>query len=326
MARTLASVPGRCSVSHYASLQGQKRLVLSESCSRDSVSSQPSCTVLNYSYGVNAWKSWVQAKYAAGETSKGEELHFGRKCHVWMEWRGRSIPEAGSQRADMLLTLSEAAVLVSAAKPMRIKEDILACTAAELNYGLAQFVKEITRPNGERYEPDSIYYLCLGIQQVREGLLPSGSPQSDPGVRSGEVSFILLSRDPERLTGLSVSASPQDSSLPGSVFVPKSSGSGGSCSPALHPSCTSLRRAGTTPQTQALLQHQVCFVTSWGFPCSSQKWLVLGVCSAALVIQGEGFFMCALGCLGRVCIPGAAVSLLTVCSVLSSTCSRTIVW
>lgn len=59
-------------------------------------------------------------------------------------------------------------MLVSAAKPMRIKEDILACSAAELNYGLAQFVKEITRPNGERYEPDSIYYLCLGIQQVRE--------------------------------------------------------------------------------------------------------------------------------------------------------------
>ncbi|XP_072192253.1 zinc finger MYM-type protein 3 isoform X2 [Excalfactoria chinensis] len=108
--------------------KGQKRLVLSESCSRDSMSSQPSCTALNYSYGVNAWKSWVQAKYAGGETSKGEELRFGPK-------------------------------------PIRIKEDILACTAAELNYGLAQFVKEITRPNGERYEPDSIYYLCLGIQQ-----------------------------------------------------------------------------------------------------------------------------------------------------------------
>ncbi|XP_075619424.1 zinc finger MYM-type protein 3 isoform X4 [Balearica regulorum gibbericeps] len=120
--------------------KGQKRLVLSESCSRDSMNSQPSCTVLNYSYGVNAWKSWVQAKYAGGETSKGEELRFGRYC-------------------------MEAAVLVSTAKPMRIKEDILACTAAELNYGLAQFVKEITRPNGERYEPDSIYYLCLGIQQ-----------------------------------------------------------------------------------------------------------------------------------------------------------------
>ncbi|XP_077164848.1 zinc finger MYM-type protein 3 isoform X3 [Paroedura picta] len=108
--------------------KGQKRLVLSESCSRDSMSSQPSCMALNYSYGVNAWKSWVQAKYAGGETSKGDELRFGPK-------------------------------------PMRIKEDILACTAAELNYGLAQFVKEVTRPNGERYEPDSIYYLCLGIQQ-----------------------------------------------------------------------------------------------------------------------------------------------------------------
>uniref|UniRef100_A0A8C6XLW0 Zinc finger MYM-type containing 3 n=1 Tax=Naja naja TaxID=35670 RepID=A0A8C6XLW0_NAJNA len=108
--------------------KGQKRLVLSESCSRDSVSSQPSGSALNSSYGVNAWKSWVQAKYVGANTSKGDELRFGPK-------------------------------------PMRIKEDILACTAAELNYGLAQFVKEITRPNGERYEPDSVYYLCLGIQQ-----------------------------------------------------------------------------------------------------------------------------------------------------------------
>lgn len=87
-------------------------------------------------------------------------------------------------------------MLVSAAKPMRIKEDILACSAAELNYGLAQFVKEITRPNGERYEPDSIYYLCLGIQQVREALLPSSCLQPDLVVRSGEgslyPSFCLL--------------------------------------------------------------------------------------------------------------------------------------
>ncbi|KAL7979604.1 hypothetical protein Chor_004762 [Crotalus horridus] len=117
--------------------KGQKRLVLSESCSRDSVSSQPSGSALNSSYGVNAWRSWVQAKYVGAETSKGDELRFGR----------------------------EPGLLPPAAKPIRIKEDILACTAAELNYGLAQFVKEITRPNGERYEPDSIYYLCLGIQQ-----------------------------------------------------------------------------------------------------------------------------------------------------------------
>ncbi|XP_063793212.1 zinc finger MYM-type protein 3 isoform X2 [Pseudophryne corroboree] len=110
--------------------KGPKRMLLSEreSCSRDSLISQRSSTNLSFTYGVNAWKSWVQRKYEGGEPSKGEELRFGPK-------------------------------------PMRIKEDILACTAAELNYGLAQFVKEITRPNGERYEPDSIYYLCLGIQQ-----------------------------------------------------------------------------------------------------------------------------------------------------------------
>ncbi|KAM8933955.1 zinc finger MYM-type protein 3 isoform 2-T2 [Pelodytes ibericus] len=110
--------------------KGSKRMLFSEkeSCSRDSLSSQRSSTSLSFTYGVNAWKAWVQRKYEGGEPSKGDELRFGPK-------------------------------------PMRIKEDILACTAAELNYGLAQFVKEITRPNGERYEPDSIYYLCLGIQQ-----------------------------------------------------------------------------------------------------------------------------------------------------------------
>ncbi|KAM4020740.1 zinc finger MYM-type protein 3 isoform 3-T7 [Anomaloglossus baeobatrachus] len=110
--------------------KGPKRMMLSEkeSSSRDSLPSQRSSTNLSFSYGVNAWKTWVQRKYEGGEPSKGEEIRFGPK-------------------------------------PMRIKEDILACTAAELNYGLAQFVKEITRPNSERYEPDSIYYLCLGIQQ-----------------------------------------------------------------------------------------------------------------------------------------------------------------
>ncbi|XP_043912779.1 zinc finger MYM-type protein 3 isoform X2 [Protopterus annectens] len=108
--------------------KSHKRVAVSESCSRDSLSSQPPCTSLHYTYGVNAWKHWVQTKHSGEVADKSDELKFGPK-------------------------------------PMRIKEDILSCTAAELNYGLAQFVKEITRPNGERYEPDSIYYLCLGIQQ-----------------------------------------------------------------------------------------------------------------------------------------------------------------
>ncbi|XP_033876651.3 zinc finger MYM-type protein 3-like isoform X1 [Acipenser ruthenus] len=108
--------------------KSQKRILLSESCSRDSMSSHSGCTGLNYSYGVSAWKYWAQSKHSGNEGRKNEELRFGPK-------------------------------------PMMIKEDILTSTAAELNYGLAQFVKEISRPNGERYDPDSIYYLCLGIQQ-----------------------------------------------------------------------------------------------------------------------------------------------------------------
>lgn len=53
-----------------------------------------------------------------------------------------------------------------AARPMKLKEDILSCTAAELSFGLCQFIQEVRRPNGKKYEPDSIFYLCLGIQQV----------------------------------------------------------------------------------------------------------------------------------------------------------------
>ncbi|GAB6026794.1 hypothetical protein CHUAL_014097 [Chamberlinius hualienensis] len=45
------------------------------------------------------------------------------------------------------------------------KTDILQLTADELNYSLCLFVKEVRKPNSEEYAPDSIYYLCLGIQQ-----------------------------------------------------------------------------------------------------------------------------------------------------------------
>ncbi|XP_009291177.1 zinc finger MYM-type protein 4 isoform X2 [Danio rerio] len=51
------------------------------------------------------------------------------------------------------------------AQPMTMKEDVLQCSSADLSYGLCRFIKEVRRPNGEEYQPDSIYYLCLGIQQ-----------------------------------------------------------------------------------------------------------------------------------------------------------------
>ncbi|CAJ1074037.1 zinc finger MYM-type protein 4-like isoform X2 [Xyrichtys novacula] len=46
-----------------------------------------------------------------------------------------------------------------------IKEDIIQCDSAELSFALSRFIKEVRRPNGETYSPDSIFYLCLGIQQ-----------------------------------------------------------------------------------------------------------------------------------------------------------------
>lgn len=54
----------------------------------------------------------------------------------------------------------------SVANPVDIKEDVLQCDSAELSFALSRFIKEVRRPNGETYSPDSIFYLCLGIQQV----------------------------------------------------------------------------------------------------------------------------------------------------------------
>ncbi|XP_068603716.1 zinc finger MYM-type protein 4-like [Brachionichthys hirsutus] len=51
------------------------------------------------------------------------------------------------------------------ARSMETKDDVLRCTTAELSYGLCCFINEVERPNGEPYSPDSLFYLCLGIQQ-----------------------------------------------------------------------------------------------------------------------------------------------------------------
>ncbi|XP_037343080.2 zinc finger MYM-type protein 4-like isoform X4 [Pungitius pungitius] len=46
-----------------------------------------------------------------------------------------------------------------------IKEDVIECDSAELSFALSYFIRDVRRPNGETYSPDSIFYLCLGIQQ-----------------------------------------------------------------------------------------------------------------------------------------------------------------
>ncbi|XP_055076574.2 zinc finger MYM-type protein 4 isoform X2 [Misgurnus anguillicaudatus] len=80
---------------------------------------------LQQEYGVSAWKDWV---------------HW-RNSQPNME-----TPKFGS-------------------RSMTLKEDLLKCSTAELSYGLCKFIAEVRRPNGEKYSPDSIFYLCLGIQQ-----------------------------------------------------------------------------------------------------------------------------------------------------------------
>ncbi|XP_075709471.1 zinc finger MYM-type protein 4 [Rhinoderma darwinii] len=91
--------------------------------------SYPGCSALGstlkYMYGVNAWKNWVRWKNSQEEP---EDIKFG-------------------------------------VRPVKLKEDILSCTFAELSYGLCQFIHEVRRPNGEKYNADSILYLCLGVQQ-----------------------------------------------------------------------------------------------------------------------------------------------------------------
>ncbi|KAM6958747.1 zinc finger MYM-type protein 4-like [Aplochiton taeniatus] len=76
-------------------------------------------------YGVDAWKRWIQWR---NEQPNMEKPRFG-------------------------------------SRPLELKEDILRCTTTELSYGLCRFVAELKRPNGQPYRPDSLFYLCLGIQQ-----------------------------------------------------------------------------------------------------------------------------------------------------------------
>lgn len=67
----------------------------------------------------------------------------------------------------MTLKLILSPYLLISARLMVLKEDILQCTTAELSYGLCCFINEVKQPNGEPYSPDNLFYLCLGIQQVK---------------------------------------------------------------------------------------------------------------------------------------------------------------
>jgi len=89
--------------------------------------------VLKFTYGVNAYKHWVLQKNAQIEKAAAAS---GQST------TGRL---GGPPRGF---------------RPMKL--DPLHCTADELNCALCMFVREVRKPNGDQYAPDSILYLCLG--------------------------------------------------------------------------------------------------------------------------------------------------------------------
>ncbi|XP_048388342.2 zinc finger MYM-type protein 2 [Stegostoma tigrinum] len=112
--------------------KGAKQKALSDGHSQDDSIVTPEIGfTLSYVYGITAWKHWIAAKKA----------------------RSENTVEMDGLNSALL------------AKSAHIKGELLSYTAAELDCGLAMFVKEVRRPNGEHYAPDSLYYLCLGIQQ-----------------------------------------------------------------------------------------------------------------------------------------------------------------
>ncbi|XP_053312419.1 zinc finger MYM-type protein 2 [Spea bombifrons] len=107
--------------------KGTKRKALSVSPAADD-GSERSVFPFKYSYGINAWKHWTNTQAITRD----------------------DLPEVHEP---------------SSTTSVKLKEDLLTHTPGELNSLLSRFVKEIRRPNGESYAPDSIYYLCLGIQE-----------------------------------------------------------------------------------------------------------------------------------------------------------------
>ncbi|XP_042195437.1 transcriptional regulator QRICH1 isoform X3 [Callorhinchus milii] len=80
--------------------------------------------------GLAIWKSWAQTKNAEFEKdSENRPAPIGRR------------------------------------QPLRFQEDLLSSAVAELNYGLCLMLKEARNPEGEAYDPDMLYYICLCLQK-----------------------------------------------------------------------------------------------------------------------------------------------------------------
>ncbi|XP_028904210.1 zinc finger MYM-type protein 2 isoform X2 [Ornithorhynchus anatinus] len=144
--------------------KGAKRKAVSGYQSHDDSSDNSECSFpFKYTYGVNAWKHWVRTRTLGHDHLRLDELE--------------------------------------STKSVKLKEDLLSHSTAELSRGLARFVNEIRRPNGESYAPDSIYYLCLGIQEYLGGSNRKDNIFIDPSYQAfeQELNKILRSWQPSIL-------------------------------------------------------------------------------------------------------------------------------
>ncbi|KAF7250777.1 Zinc finger MYM-type protein 2 [Varanus komodoensis] len=158
--------------------KGAKRKAVSECHSQDDSSENSECSFpFKYAYGVNAWKHWVKTRNLAEDLPVLDEL--------------------------------------KSTKTVKLKEDIVSHTPNELNVGLANFVNEIRRPNGESYAPDSIYYLCLGIQEYLKGSNRKDNIFLDPDYHTfdEELNKILRSWQPNVLPDGSIFSRVQEDYL-----------------------------------------------------------------------------------------------------------------
>lgn len=127
-----------------STIQGRRR---TGSLERGTTMALSATSKLNHLYGVKAWRSWVQQRNKQPQ-----------KCEFFSWFLINFLFNLHCLRFTFILPVT--------ADPVQVKEDVLDCNSAELSFGLSCFIKEVRRPNGAPYSPDSIFYLCLGIQQV----------------------------------------------------------------------------------------------------------------------------------------------------------------
>ena len=80
---------------------------------------------------------------------------FGVKVfNAWLTTKLEHLKISSSSNKNLVL-LSQA---------NRLPNDLVKLKNEELNSLLTEFIQEVRKPTGELYAPESLYYLCLGIQ------------------------------------------------------------------------------------------------------------------------------------------------------------------